>query len=680
MKTNIFERLSFYSLSLVIILLPLFCLPFTKIPIETSKGLLLVIGLALSVIFWAIARFSDGRIIFPRSWLLLSGFGIILAVLLSTIFSGNSQVSLFGTMFDIGSFWFILGGFVLMVCSSVIFRTSGRARTVLFGVILSSALVLIFQSIHLFFPSVLSLGILSDKTGNVLGSWNTLGLFAGFSGLVYLLIIEFFSISKIEKIILQIFLLLSVLLMMVVNFPLVWMLFGASSLIIFIYKVSINLENNEGGGEEGEKKYFPITPFVAMIISLVLFMSSGVIGNIVPNRLQISNNEVSPSFSTTMYLTKGVLSKNPVFGTGPNRFGEAWSMYKPVSINNTQFWDTTFDSGSGLLPTLTATTGGLGILAWVIFIVLLLYVGVKSVFPNIKNKANWEVMAFFVFSLYLFLSSLLYPTGPVMFLLALAFTGVFIGLSASNRTEGEISISLLNDPRKSFFSILFLIAVIIASVAVSFKYAERFTSVFYFGRAVFATTEPVAEDSIGKALSLYQNDLYLRTLSQISIAKLNSLVKKGGSLSDTDKVELQASLDKAINTAQMATTYDSKNYLNFVMLGSVYQVASSLGAKDAYDKAIEAYQTASTLNPSNPGLKLAMANASFMDGKVKEAKDFANAALALKPGYVDALIVLSQIAKSEGDNKSALSYAQNALSLTPGDKDLIQYIDSLNQK
>src|SRR3989338_5339867 len=110
MNTNIFERLSFLSLFLVVVLLPLFFLPFTNIPIETSKGLLLVLGLVASIVFWAIARFSDGKIVFPKSWLLVSGFGIALIFLLSSLLSGNSQVSLFGTMFDIGSFYFIFSG------------------------------------------------------------------------------------------------------------------------------------------------------------------------------------------------------------------------------------------------------------------------------------------------------------------------------------------------------------------------------------------------------------------------------------------------------------------------------------------------------------------------------------------------------------------------------------------
>ena len=674
MNTNTFDKLSFSSLFLVVVLLPVFFLPFTNVPVEISKGFLLVLGLTVSIVFWAIARFLDGQIVFPKSGLLVSGLGVVLAFLISALFSGNSEVSLFGTMFDLGSFWFIFSSFILMFMSSIVFKTPQKAKIVLFGVILSSFVVLIFQSVYLFLPKVLSFGILTDQTSNVLGSWNALGLFAGFSCLLFLLVIEFFSVSKLEKIVLEIFVLLSVLLAVVINFPLVWVLLGISSLVLFVYKVSISLQRNN---EEEEKKAFPMVSFVVVIISLLFFMSGSFISSIIPGKLHISNTEISPSFSSTTSVIKGVLVQHPVFGVGPNRFGEMWSLYKPSVINNTQFWDVSFDSGSGLLPTLVATAGSISVLAWVVFFVLLLVLGARSVFSSIKNKTNWEIMSFFILTLYLFVSSFFYFTGTVLFLLSLTFTGIFIGLTASASGK-EVSLSFLNDHRKSFFSILSLILLIIFSIGVSFRYVERFVSISYFRKALSAETEPVAEDFIGRALSLYSNDLYLRTYAQIFLVKLNTLVNKGSNLSEEDKTNLQAILTQAVNGAQMAVNYDPLNYVNFQLLGSVYQTAGAIGIKDTYSKALSAYQQASNLNPLNPRLKLALASISFADGKVKEAKDYANTALSLKGDYVDALVTLSQIAKSEGNINEAVSYGKTALSIVPDNKDLIQYINSLN--
>ena len=481
--------------------------------------------------------------------------------------------------------------------------------------------------------------------------------------------------DKIEKILLQIFILLSVLLAACVNFTLVWVLLGISSLIIFVYKVSITLNRSED--TDKDKKNFPLTSFVVMMIALLFFVSGPFVGSFIPSHLNITNTEVGPSFGATMSITKGVLLKYPIFGLGPNMFGEAWSIYKPAVVNNTQFWDTSFNSGSGLLTTFAATVGGLGILAWIIFFILFLLIGVKSVFSSIKNETNWEMMAFFVLSLYLFISSFFYFTGSVIFLMSFAFTGVFIGLitSSSNR---EISMSFLNDHRKSFFSILVIILIVVLSVSATFTYVERFVSVSYFGKALSAPTEPIAENSIVTALSLYSNDLYLRTYSQIQLVKLSSIVNKGSTLSDSDKTNVQNAFTSAVNGAQLAIQYDSQNYLNYQLLGSVYQNVGPLSGKDAYNNAIKSYQTASSFNPLNPGLKLSIAGASFINGDVQGAENYANQALTLKPDYVDALITLSQIAKSQGNISQALSYAQSALSISPSDSNLIQYVNSLS--
>jgi tetratricopeptide (TPR) repeat protein len=72
-----------------------------------------------------------------------------------------------------------------------------------------------------------------------------------------------------------------------------------------------------------------------------------------------------------------------------------------------------------------------------------------------------------------------------------------------------------------------------------------------------------------------------------------------------------------------------------------------------------------------------MARVSFANKKVQDAKEYANQALTLKPDYVDALVMLSQIAKNENNNADALLYAEKALLSAPSDQGLIQYVDSL---
>lgn len=675
MLSNILDRISFWALFVVVVLLPVFFLPFTQIPVETSKGLLLVIGLAVSIIFWIAARFSDGKLSVSKSWLLLSGFGLVVVFLISALFSNSPSVSLFGTMLDSGTFYFIFGAFLLMLVSSVLLKDLKNAKTVFFGVLISSAVLFLFQSLRLFMPEFLSLGVLGGKTDTILGSWNTFGIFAGFSTIMSLFVLEFFTTSKLTKWLLSILIVFSIIMSAAVNFPLIWQLLGVFALITFVYKISFSFGKKP---EEGGKREFPAFSFAVMMVSLLFFMSGQFIGGIIPDSLGLSNIEVRPSLGATMEVATGAIMKNPVLGVGPNKFAEVWAMYKPQVINGTQFWDTSFNSGSGLLPTFAATTGVLGILAWLAFFVLFILTGAKSLFSSIKNNINWEIVVFFVASLYLFVASFFYSSGGVLFLLAFAFTGVFIGLFSSSHSNSEITFSFLDDPRKSFFSILILVVLMIVAAATGFKYVEKLASVSFFGKTLSATTIPVAEDSIMKAISLHQNDLYFRTYAQVYLTKINELVSKGGeSLSDADKAQLQSNFDQAINGAQLAINYDNTNYLNYSSLGSVYNTVGALGVKDAYTKAVEAYVKASELNPLNPGLKLVTARVYLADGKVKEARDYAKEALTLKGDYIEALITMSQIEKGAGNNSLAVEYAEAALSLIPDNKDLAQYVTSL---
>ena len=674
MLSNLLDRLSFVSLFLVIVLLPIFFLPFTRISVETSKGLLLVVGLVVSIIFWTMSRFSDGRITLPKSWLLLSGAGLVTVFFLSAFFSSARQVSFFGTMFDIGSFWSVFAFFILMLASSMLIKNGKKVETVLFGLIASSALVLVFQALHLFFPEVLSLGVLGAKTDNILGSWNAFGIFTGFFCIISLFIMEFFSISKLKKLILGILMLLSVFLLAAINSPLAWALLGGFSLIIFIYKVSLSFHENK---ESGVNIKFPIISFIFILIPLLFFMSGQLIGGYIPNRLALSNIEVSPSFTATVSVAKTALVKNPILGIGPNRFGDIWSMYKPIGINNTPFWDTRFDFGSGLLPTLVSTTGALGILSLLIFLFIYLFTGATSLFSVFKNSGDKTIPMFFLMSLYLLVAAFFYPTGMVLFSLAFACIGIFVSLFSSGIPGGEITITFSSNPKKSFFSLLLLIFVMVISFVAGFKYVERLASVSFFSQALNAETIDIAESSIGKANLLYQNDLYLRSYSQVYLLKLNSLISKDSALTDEEKASLQRNLDQALGGANSAVNFNKENYQNFTMSGSIFNLLAALGVEGSYDKAIEAYKQASLLNPLNPGIQLALSRTAFTNNKIEEAKDYANAALSLKADYIDAFIVLSQIAKSEGNNSSALSYAEKALALAPTNKDLIQYVNSL---
>ncbi len=662
--SKILDKISFWSLFVVIVLLPVFFLPFTKIPIETGKGLLLVGGLAISILCWTAARFSDGKISIPRSPVLLAGLGVAFAFLLSAFFSQATQASFFGTMFDTGTFWFMCAAVILMIFSSIILHESARARITCIGLMIASGALLLFQTLHVFMPQFLSFGFLESKTDTIIGSFTALGIFAGFSMMLSLFLLEFYSLSNIKKFSLYIVLLLSLFIALLVNTPVMWGLTGIFALIIFVYKIN----STHAAGHV--KPAFPALPFFTVMICLLFFMAGNFIGNYMPTRLGVSNLEVRPSFASTLVIAKNELTQHPMFGTGPGRFTTAWSLYKPADLNTTRFWDSTFESGSGTLPTFAVTTGAVGIVSLIVFFCIFLWSGVRSLFA--KRDAGSQVHAFFLGSLFLFCAAFFYVPGPAILLLAFALAGVFAGLSSRK----SLQFNFLDDPRKSFFSILLLVLVMVASAAGAFKYVERFASVVHFQKAISAPTIAEAEASTTKALNLYDNDLYYRTYAQIEMIKVSSVASKFNT-PNADTSELQISFDRAVAAAEAAIAYDDGNFLNHRALGSIYDAVISLGVQGALEKAVESYQVAADLSPLHPGPKLAIARAYLVAGKLTEAGTHAAAALTLKPDYTDALITLSQIAKAESNTADAIAYAEAALRTAPESEDLQNYIRSL---
>ena len=678
MLSNTLDKISFWCLFLVVILLPVFFLPFIKIPVETSKGLLFVLGLSLSLIFWTAARFSDGKIVLPKTPFFFTSLFVIVAFLLSALFSPVKSIAFFGTMLDNGSFYFILGAFLLMFMSSIVFNDLSKVKKVLKGFFVSGVLLLFFQGLRLFMPKILSFGILNLKTENVLGSWNAFGLFAGLILLTSLFILEFFNLKKLHKIFLIVSYVLALFATILVNFSVIWAILGIFALIIFVYKASLMSTTKQEVLEEN-KENFPALTFVTVLLSIMFFISGQFIGNFLPEKLNALNTEIRPSFVSTTQVLKSALVQDPVLGFGLNRFGDAWALYKPDVVNMSLLWDAYFDNGVGTLFSFAVTTGILGIISLLAFILHFIWIGFSSVFKNYKKKEIEKYLfLIFLFILYLLTSAMFYAIGMVLFLLCFIFIGIFIGLYSHSKNKGTIVFSFLNDPRKSFFSILVLVALAVLTFSVTFKYTEKFISLFYYHMSLSAKDINKSEIYINKALNLHKNDFYYRIYSQIYSAKVSGLLNKT-ELSDLEKNVLKQSFDNSLNGLRNAILVNPNNYLNHRFLGDFYRDAGSLGVDGSFDQSIISYNNALNLNPRNPGLKLDIANVYYRKKEFISAKQYAEEALVLKPNFTEALLFLSSMHKELNQKNEALFYAERALSLDPNNIYLMQYLDSVKK-
>lgn len=639
--STLFDRISFWSVFATIVFLPIFFVPFVQIPVEISKSLLLVSGLTISIVAWVLARFSDGKVRLPKSKILLAGLVIVLVTFFSAYFSKAQATSFFGLMFDVGTFWFMLAAFLFMLFASLSVHTEKQAKITLHGFLISSSVVLFFQASRYFLPdSALSFGILRDGTSNLFGSWNSFGFFAGLILLISVFILELSEIRKNRRLFLYALIALSIFNIMAVNLALIWEIVGVFSILLFIVKIMASPDNL---GQAKKKSIFPAFAFGIALLALFFFLTGRQTGNLLPQTLGLSNTEISPSFTTTLQVGKSALTENPFFGIGANRFLEIWAKWKPIIVNETQFLDAIFNSGSSFLLTMFICTGVLGALAWLGFIFLLVYDGGRLLLETIRRKLDIKTSLLFVISIFWLAASFLYSMSTAGIMLAFGFTGVFIGQLASARKDSFLEFNFLKDPRTNFFVMFFLVVIMIGGVGFYFKFVQRFTSVFYFNKTLSTPDPNQAEALINKAISLNSNDMYFRTYSEIKLARLITLYQKKDPLTAEEEVDLQNSFVEAERTANQAVVYNPHNYLNHKMLGTVYTTAGKLGMGGAPEKAIEAYLFALKLNPLNPGLRLLIAREYIALGQLYDAEKYAQQAFELAPRYIESSVLLSEI-------------------------------------
>src|SRR3989344_7351960 len=119
--------------------------------------------------------------------------------------------------------------------------------------------------------------------------------------------------------------------------------------------------------------------------------------------------------------------KKLIVGSGPNQFVGEWLMSKPSAVNQTIFWNTDFNYGVGLIPTFIVTTGLLGIIAWLIFLLPILLTGFRAIFIRTSSSFPLYItISSLSVATFLWVLSILYVTNSVTFALAFLFTGLCV--------------------------------------------------------------------------------------------------------------------------------------------------------------------------------------------------------------------------------------------------------------
>lgn len=653
-------------------LLPLLFVPDTSVSLNFTKIYLVTLGIfaALILIILSILRKGMVSLFLPPALGLFWAFTLV--AFASGLLSGDRLDTLTGTSMEIHTAGFML--LLALVMSIALFIGSVKAAVVRLFVVLGISTILL-QLFHLsrlvFGPEFLSFGALfTSPTSSPIGSFNDLAIFSGLALLVVMVLLQQVTASRVGKWVSAIVVISSLLLLMVINFYLVWLVVGFVSLITALYLIVKDTWLKGGSNETVMISRFAISLIgLVCIVSGAFLVSGDYLGGVVNRITNINYIEVRPSLTATIDLTKAVYANDALFGVGPNRFEDAWRSHKDPIINQTIFWNTNFTSGSGYLPTLFVTTGLTGGLFFLIFLGTFLYHGYRSLFVSEARDSSWFLIGLvsFISATYLWFMTVVYVPGATLMILASLFTGITLVATLKMRQQPGFVIDVTASKRHGIALMAVILIVCASSVYLLRDLSKQYTANLVYAAAVeefrsgagFDTTET----ALTKAQNLNPQDLYVAERAELRLAEINRI--NNLEVTEENQQYFTRLLSEGIALAEEAIAIDNTNPNNYILLINFYSLLDPSQFEGLAQQIEDMFSRVRELDPQNPLHLVLLSQHKARQNQFDETRRLLLEAVALKRDYTDALYLLSQLDIQEGNIDSALAFTRSIISIEP---------------
>ena len=631
---DLWGKIAKASLYLLVFLVPLFFLSLTVNPLQISKQILAVVLVLTAFICYLIRSINTRRLVYPKSWLSLAVLIVLAAVGISAVFSQAPWAGLFGDFLQPDTFLAFSVYALTFFLTAIFFRKEDLAKI---GLCFFAGLLpaLIFGGLQIFGKFILPWDF-SRQTGfNSVGTPFSWGVFLVFGLTMLVAALTSLRLTKPSKIILSLTAFLTIAVLIILNFQLLWIGLALVMFLLAAVKFAAREEMS--------------LPLVIIIISLFFIL----INQNLPS-LVVLPGEVRPDFPSTLsVLNKVLIGKQVLFGSGPATFSFDYSRFRPVELNQTAFWSMRFQQGFSFLFTLPATLGMAGALAFL----FLLFSFIRRGLRVSKEKGFLAIVAGLSF---LIICLFVYPA----FFVQLFFVFLGLGLLTLESTEslGMEFYSGSKWQRARGLAIFLAAILLLTFVLFAFYLAgQKYAAAIYYKNGLFEKAARL--DS--------QSDQYLRTLSQTLLLKSNKI---------TEVSQFQNIIVSALNSGRRAVELNSMDALNWSNLANIYE--NLIPTKDADVFAAQNYRKAIEREPKNPQgfVDLARVLTASADQsqekdvtwqeKLNQAKSALQESIGLKADYAPAYFLMAQIYIREGNLDKAIEKVEEIKRTNPGDAGL----------
>lgn len=386
--------------------------------------------------------------------------------------------------------------------------------------------------------------------------------------------------------------------------------------------------------------------------SLAAFLTASGLGTTV-YQLVTSAKPILLDYKTGWAIAIETLKSAPLLGVGPANFLSAFTRFKPMAANASQFWGLRFNSSSNWYFQLLTTVGILGI-ACLIFLLW----RVRKLVQNLRRQEK-IVFAFGVSLVFGLLALVFLPIN----LLSLFFLYLFLAVMTLAEEKGRYR------EESQILPYLFLV-IAVGVVISSFYFMGRvFAADYYFKRSLDALAANRGAETYNlqiRAISLNPaSDTYRASYSQTNLALANAIASSPD-LTDQDRQQISILIQQAIREAKAAVAVNPQSAPNWENLATIYRSLMNL-AQGAEDWTIASYQTAVSLDPANPVLRVSLGGVYYALKNWDQAIRQFEIATTLKPNFANAHYNLAAALREKGELARAASELEIVLALVPAD-------------
>lgn len=374
---------------------------------------------------------------------------------------------------------------------------------------------------------------------------------------------------------------------------------------------------------------------------------------------------ITESFDIRKIVWAGALElgkKYPFFGTGPETFAYSYYFVRPIAHNYVSEWDYLYNKAHNEFLNYLATTGYIGITAYLSVIVIFFYWVLKSVIiylrksnKVLKEEDNKEITTNYIYTICLafgYLSILItnfFGFSTTTINLFFFLIPAFLFIKDKNRLNNNKAIKFQVYTNSQIISITVMSLILLLML---FSIARYWIADILYAKAdmyVKTGDYQAAANLLFQALELKHEHVYEDKLSYTlaNLAVLASSQKKD--------IVLNQLINESVKYNDRSLKSSPKNILYWKTKAKNYYLFYQISLKDnELNSGIEALKEASKYAPTDPKIPYSLAVFySLMYDDAKQNKDFfkeaslqsINKCLALKSDYRDGYFLKGQLLK-----------------------------------